>query len=292
MPRVRKPRAAPVVQDRPSQWRVLLRRQRRLLPPAAIGLALLVICGAGFAGLHALNRGQSLRDRLGRATAAIGLRVRDVEIVGRQKTPEPMVRAALGVIPGEPILTYGIDAARARIETIQWVASASVRRVLPDTLVVNLTERRPFAVWQHDGHFALIDRDGQMVTDSDMAAFANQLPLVVGSGAAPAAATLLDALATQPDLQKRVEAAVRVGERRWNLRLNNGTDVMLPEGAEPQALKRLAELQADHALLDRPLQTIDLRFPDRMVLRPMPSRAGDGRPDKDTSPQTATRKPT
>lgn len=268
MPRVKKPRPMPKVQDRPGRWQVLLRRQRRLLAPAAAGLAIVVVLGGGLSVLHAIGQGTSFRERVGDATGHLGLRVAQVIVEGRLKTPEPLLRAAIGVAPGDPILAYSVQAARARIESINWVRAATVERRLPDTIVVQLVERRPFAVWQHEGKFRLIDRDGQVVTDSDVADFANQLPLVVGAGAPQAAASLLDALATQPAIQARVTAAVRVGERRWNLRMNNGTDVLLPEGADVQALARLAELQAQHALLDRPLQAIDMRLPDRLVLRP------------------------
>jgi cell division protein FtsQ len=114
---------------------------------------------------------------------------------------------------------------------------------------------------------------------------------VVGLGAPAAAAALIDALAAQPTIQSRVTAAVRVGERRWNLRLNNGTDVLLPEGAEVPALARLAELQQSHALLDRPLERVDMRLPDRFVFRPLPSHAPDGKPEAKDGP-TAARKPT
>ena len=156
-----------------------------------------------------------------------------------------------------------------RIETLSWVEQATVERRLPDTIVVNVQERRPFAIWQNHGKFVLIDRAGQVVADQDVANFRN-LPLVVGPGAPAAAAPLLDALTARPALQKRVVAAVRVGERRWNLQMNNGTDVMLPEGHEVAALDRLMQLQQDHALLDRPLVAIDMRLPDRLVLRPQP----------------------
>ena len=157
--------------------------------------------------------------------------------------------------------------ARSRIETLSWVEHAAVERRLPGTLVVNLTERRPYAIWQYQGKFTLIDRDGQVVTNEDVAAF-GELPLVVGAGAPAAATPLLEALDAQPALKSRVMAAVRVGERRWNLRMKNGTDVMLPEGAEPQALAKLAQLQSDDALLDRPLVVVDMRLPDRLVVRP------------------------
>ena len=288
MPRVKNPRAPvrPLVQDRPGRWQVLLRRQRRLLAPALGGSLLILALGAGVSALHIVGRGASFSERVGDATAGLGLRVENVVVEGRVKTPEPLLRAAIGIAPGEPILSYSVQAARARIESINWVHDATVERRLPDTIFVHLVERRPFAVWQHEGKFRLIDRDGQVVTDSDVADFASQLPLVVGAGAPRAAAALIDALATQPAIQGRVTAAVRVGERRWNLRLANGIDVLLPEGAETQALARLAELQAQHRLLDRPLQAIDMRLPDRFVFRPQP---------KDAEPKDAAqpaRKPT
>lgn len=264
-PRGRTPVRKPI--DRPARWKVLLRRQRKLLRPLLL-LGVIAVAGVGFVGLvHNLGSGENFQEDFGQATARLGLRVEKVLVEGRQKTPEPLLRAALGLSRGDPLLTFSLADARARIESIHWVQSASVERRLPDTIVVQLQERRPFAVWQHDGRYVLIDRDGHLVTDSEVAAFANELPLIVGAGAPDAAAKLVDALSAQPSIQSRVVAAVRVGERRWNLRMNNGTDVLLPEGAVPQALAKLVQLQADHKLLDRPLLAIDLRLPDRLVVR-------------------------
>jgi len=288
MPRVKKPRIPPrKVQDRPGRWQVLLRRQRRMVLPVAAAGALICAIGAGVSLLHAVGRGANFQERIADATGTLGLRIAHVDVDGRVKTPEVLLNAAIGAIPGAPILAYSVSAARARIESINWVESATVERRLPNTILVRLVERRPFAVWQHDGKFRLIDRDGQVVTDSNVADFASQLPLVVGTGAPQAAAALMDALAAQPDIEKRVTAAVRVGERRWNLRLANGIDVLLPEGAEPQALAKLAELEAQHQLLDRPLQAIDMRLPDRLVFRPQPQTHV-----ADPKDATAARKPT
>jgi cell division protein FtsQ len=285
----RKPRAAAQpampaafsrMPDRPGRWKLIWRRQKQILRQAMAGAALIAVIGVAGLVMQALGNGASLRDRLGDATGMLGLRVDTIRIDGRQKTPEPLLRAALGVREGDSILGFSVADARARIETIAWVQAATVERRLPGEIVVQLVERRPFAVWQLDGKFTLVDRDGAMVADSDVATFADQLPLIVGPGAPKAAAALLDMLAGQPDIQTRVVAAVRVGDRRWNLRMNNGADVLLPEGAEVQALARLAQLQATHALLDRPLQAVDLRLPDRLVIRP----AGDK--------PAVTRKPT
>jgi cell division protein FtsQ len=141
-------------------------------------------------------------------------------------------------------------------------------------------------VWQHQGRFVLIDHAGNTVTDSDVASFATQVPLVVGLGAPAAAASLIDALSAYPLIMSRMVAAVRVGERRWNLRMNNGADVLLPEGAEAPALAKLKELQSTYSLLDRPLQEVDLRLPDRLVIRPQPVKTDSKDADK------AGRKPT
>jgi cell division protein FtsQ len=264
------PAAPPRLQDRPGRWKLLWRNQRRRLRTAALlgGAATLV-----FGGLYAVQSvgdGANVRERIGDVAATLGLRVTHVVIEGRTKTPQVMLNAALGIRPGEPILSYSLAEARQRLESIKWVEHATVERRLPGTILVRLTERRPFAVWQTEGKFLLVDRDGEVVADSDVAAFADQLPLVVGPGAPKHAVALMELLGAQPELMKRVVAAVRVAERRWNLRMTNGADVMLPEGGEAPALARLAELHASQSLLDRPLAVVDLRLPDRLVVRPHP----------------------
>jgi cell division protein FtsQ len=281
MPRVtRTPRNS--VNDRPGRLKLLLRRQKRLLRPAgwtAFGLLVVLL---GVIAVHSATPGgtlATLRERLGGATAFAGLRITDVVIEGRANTPEPLLRAAIGVNRGDPILGFSVEMARQRVETLSWVEHATIERRLPGTLVVFLQERRPFAIWQNQGKFALIDRAGQLVANQNVAEF-RQLPLVVGPGAPAGAATLIDALTDRPELQKRVIAAVRVGERRWNLRLNNGADVMLPEGHEVPALDRLLQLQQEHALLDRPLAAIDMRLADRLVLRPRADAAAETLPPK------------
>lgn len=285
MPRVKSTRSLSSVSERPSRLRLLLRRQRRLIRPIAWGIAGFAVVLAATTLFHEVRPGSSLatlRERLGKAA---DMRVQDVVIEGRANTPEPLLRAAIGVSKGDPILGFSVEQARQRIESLTFVEHASVERRLPGTIVVDIKERRPFAVWQHDGKFQLIGRDGQVVQDQNLATFAG-LPLVVGEGAPAHAAQMLDMIAAQPALQSRVAAIVRVGDRRWNLSLKNGTDVMLPEGAEQAAINRLMELQSGHQLLDRPLAVVDMRLPDRLVLRPRAEQA--------TTPtiNTGTKRPT
>jgi cell division protein FtsQ len=287
MPRVT-PSPRNSVRDRPSRLKLLLRRRRRTLALAACGLVAIMLVGM----LTSLSRGSSqggvlggMRERLASGTAALGLRVGEIVIEGRANTPEPLLRAALGVSRGDAIFGFSVEAARARIQTLSWVDTATVERRLPATIVVNLIERRPFAIWQNQGKFVLVDRAGEVLANQDVAQF-RDLFLIVGPGAPLAAAPLLDALQARPSLQSRIVAAVRVGERRWNLRMNSGADVMLPEGAEIAALDRLMSLQQDHAVLDRPLQAVDLRLPDRLVIRPQPG--SDPRATNAASPKKPT----
>jgi cell division protein FtsQ len=268
----RSPRTS--VSGRPSGWRLMLRRQRRLLRPTAwllagCGVVVVVVILGHAATTRSASSGtvSSLRERLGAVAAASGLRVTDVVVEGRENTPEPLLRAAIGVSKGDSTLGFSLEDTRTRIELIPWVEHATVERRLPGTLVVSLQERRPFAIWQNQGKFVLVDRAGQVVANQDAALF-RHLPLIVGVGAPEAAKDILDALRDRPSLAEKVSASVRVGERRWNLRMSNGTDVMLPEGHQVAALDRLIQLQQERAVLDRPLAAIDMRLPDRLVFRP------------------------
>lgn len=297
MPRVRRSPRNSVV-DRPAPWRLMLRRSRRFLRPAlwvggavVVCLVVIFVLRSGRAGGAATESLAGLRERLGVVTAASGLRVQEVKIEGRANTPEPLLRAAIGVSKGDPILGFSVEAARSRIETLSWVEHATVERRLPGTVVVFLQERRPFAIWQNHGKFQLVDREGQVV-NQDVSQF-KKLPLIVGMGAPAAAAPLLDALTDRPALAEKVVAAVRVGERRWNLRMHSGADVMLPEGHEVAAIDRLMQLEQDHSLLERPLAAIDMRLPDRLVLRPKQEAVESATPGtKGTTVPVIAKKPT
>jgi cell division protein FtsQ len=261
---IRQPRD---VANRPSRLKLMLRRSKRFIRPALWGCAGFGVVLLGVLLVHSAQPGGTVAKIRAGLVQATNMPLQEIVIEGRDHTPEALLNTAIGVHVGDPILGFSLQEARARIEALSWVQYAAVERRLPGTLVVSLTERKPFAIWQNQGKFVLIGRDGQVVANEDIAAF-GELPLVVGAGAPEAATALLDALAAQPELKSHVVAAVRVGERRWNLRLKNGADVMLPEGAVVPALAKLMELQTSQALLDRPLATVDMRLPDRLVVRP------------------------
>ena len=125
---------------------------------------------------------------------------------------------ALDVRIGSPIFGVDLEAARERLAALPWVESVTIERRLPDMLYVRIVEAEPMALWQHEGKLRLLSRNGEPIDEPQPLRFAS-LPLVVGAGAPEHAAELLAMLATQPELQVQVKAAVRVGERRWNLQL-------------------------------------------------------------------------
>lgn len=272
---------------RPSRLRIWVKRRRSLLRPViygALGCAALGVVVLAVRAIDPAGRVRSIAEAFGGVGEAFGLEVQHVILEGRRNTPTDMIRAALGVARGDPMLEFSPEQARARIETIAWVQQAHVERRLPGTILVRIEERRPFAIWQNNGHFVIIDREGRVVASDGLDQF-GPLPLLVGTGADTTGAALHDVLRQQPEVAERVQAMVRIHERRWNLRLHNGTDVLLPENHEAAAIQRLGELQREAQLLDRPLAAIDLRLPDRLVLRP----TRQAEPAEQPAQQQATR---
>lgn len=205
-------------------------------------------------------------DRAIAVSAAFGLVVTDIEVEGRETTDAATIMQALAAERGTPILAVSPSRAKQQLEGLPWVRSAAIERRLPHTLYVRLVERHPLAVWQHGGKQELIDKDGEIIAVKDLSPFA-KLPTVVGDDAAAHAAKLIGMLASAPDLAGRVTAAVRVDDRRWNLRIDNAIDVLLPEQDPAAAWARLSELERTSKLLKRDIQTVDMRLPDRLVLR-------------------------
>jgi cell division protein FtsQ len=252
----------------PRRRRRLPRRIRR----GALWVLLAIIVAGGYGAIIASRTpaGEAAlmqaADGFIAATATLGLVVTNIEVQGRETTDAATVMAALSAARGSPILAISPGHAKEQLEALPWVRSATIERRLPGTLFVRLVERRPLAVWQHGGIQQLIDREGSVIAVDDLSRFAH-LPIVVGDDAAANAAALIDTLASEPELAARVSAAVRIGGRRWNLRIDDAIDVMLPEESPESAWTRLAELERTSLLLKRDVQTVDLRLPDRLVLR-------------------------
>jgi cell division protein FtsQ len=280
---MRRVSAAPPPRRRRTRWT----RWRSHLAAWLLIPAVLAVATVGAAGLGHLPLGHAIlhraSSRLLEASAALGLEVSDIRVTGRATTDRQTILDALGARLGTPILGVDLVRAKRRLESLPWVHAAVIERRLPDTLDVHLVERVPLALWQHDRKIQLIDRTGAVIPVTRLDRFA-KLPMVVGPDAASHAAALLKMLRSEPDLAARVTAAVWVGDRRWNLRLDNSIDVLLPADDPEAAWADLARLERSSAILQRDVETIDMRLPDRLVLRLVPQPAKDPAPEKKGRP--------
>jgi cell division protein FtsQ len=209
----------------------------------------------------------AIEHNLIRFTAMAGLRLENLTVEGRSRTTPDDVLAALDVTRGAPILTIDVAEARAALESLPWIKTARVERQLPDTVHVVIEERQPYALWQQGNRYTLVDRDGAPIVAVPSADPA--MRVLVGPDAPAHAAELFRELDNIPELSARVRAAVRVGRRRWNVYFDSdsGIAVRLPEDDIAAAWERLATLEKNHQILERDLEFIDLRLPDRLVVR-------------------------
>lgn len=260
-------RSARVVPRRPPKPRWL----RPLLVAGAVSLAVL----ASAAGLvfawesGAVARVLAMRTELARLLERhLDLRIRTVETIGRVRTDRSELVRTLASLEGQYILTVDLDAVRERLRDLPWVRRASLRRLLPGTLLVELEEREPAAIWHSPRGPQLIDRTGEIVPVGDLGPW-RHLPVLAGSEAPRRLSGLLDLLAGVPRIAERTTGAALVGGRRWNLLLDGRLEVRLPERDPAAALRLLAREQETRRLLDRAIEAVDLRADGWIVVRPM-----------------------
>lgn len=255
------------------------RKMSMLFRRPVLGLTLGLVLVVGVIGVFA---GGHVAHAIGRAEAAVvspfteaGFAVHDVTITGEEHTRKEAAAAAVAVPKGESIFGVNPDEARARLLMLPWVADAEVRRHFPDKVSVRLIEKRPFALWRNGNALLAVERSGAVITKVDEENDLGRLPLIVGNGAPEAAAPIIDAIAGQKAVQARLAAIERVAERRWDLLLSGGVTVRLPETGWERQLSELEKLIVEKGVLERDIESIDLRYPDNYVFR---LRNGDSRP--------------
>ncbi|GAB4355838.1 MAG: cell division protein FtsQ [Oricola sp.] len=226
---------------------------------------------AGLAGLFAATAlygsvvGGQFDGIVERTTSALGFAVEEVEVSGHHNTSEVAVFEALGLDGFTSLVSLDVREARAALEKLPWVETAKVRKVYPGKLEIALKERRAFAIWQTGDTLSLIERDGKVI-DAYAGSGFNSLPLVVGPGAATAAAPFMEILSAYPAFASQVKALIHVGERRWDVRLANGVTVKLPSREPEKAVERLLAMDAQTQILSRDIASVDLRLRDRTTV--------------------------
>ena len=201
----------------------------------------------------------------GKLSGLIGFAADDIRITGLVHQDAAMVLNALGVRPGGSLVGFDATNAKALLENLDWVSTATVQRSFPNKLEISVVERVPFAVWQRAGSYYVIDRSGSAMSNV-LPGNLPALPLVTGEGAQFEVADLVNQLEVSTDLSSKVSGAARVGQRRWNLYLDNGITILLPAENVAGALARLSTLESSQHLLSKGVRSVDLRFPGRVIV--------------------------
>ena len=195
-----------------------------------------------------------------------GLGLEQVTISGASQMRDNEVLAAAGLDWRVSLPFLDVNEVRTRLERVPLISSASVRKLYPNELAIGLTERAPHALWQLNGELFIIATDGTVIDLMQDPRFIS-LPLVVGDRANLRNNDYLNLLEAAGPLKNRIRAGTSISGRRWNLKMDNGMDVRLPERGAADAIGRLVKLQREQKILEKDVLAIDLRMPDRVIVR-------------------------
>lgn len=261
--------AKPSIEREPPH-RLIALVERYLPNRAGIAATVLLFLGsAGFGivkGGHVEELTSALSDTRNAIANSAGFRITTVAINGRKQLTQDEVLGIGGVNGRSSLLFLDAAAVRDKLKANPWIADATVLKLYPGQLQIDIVERSAFALWQQDGRLSVIADDGAVLEPYLSRRFLS-LPLVVGKGAETRAKDFLALLARYPQVRSVTKAAIFVGERRWNLRLKDGLDIRLPENDVGNALASLSKLDKEDKLFSRDIVAIDMRLPDRLTVQ-------------------------
>ena len=267
--------------ERQGRW---LRRPRRSQPlaervPRNIGswLALGFLTLSLTSGFVIGGQYEAMQENFGPPhhilARVLGFGIDRVTIAGLSGISEQEVLVAAGIDSKTSLLFFDADEARRQLEANPLIREAAVRKLYPGEISISLTEREPYALWQVKGELFVIAADGAVIDKMDDGRF-TYLPLVVGPNANVRASEYLALRKQAGPLAEHIRAGTLVSDRRWNLKLDNGMDVRLPEMKPEIAMQRFISLQTNDRILDKDLLSLDFREPDRVIARLSEEAAG------------------
>jgi cell division protein FtsQ len=264
----RSPVTSRLGRDEPPRLIALL---QRYLPRRAgiTATVLLLLCSAGLGivkGGHLEQFIAGVSDARNALANSAGFRITTVAINGRRELSQDEVLATGGVNGRSSLLFLDAASVRDKLKANPWISEATVQKLYPGQLRIDIVERTAFALWQRDGRLSVISDDGAVLEPYVPRRFLS-LPLVVGKGAEAHAKDFLMLLARYPRVNSATKAAVFVGERRWNLRLKDGLDIRLPENEVGNALATLSTLDKEERLFSRDIVAVDMRLPGRLTVQ-------------------------
>jgi len=256
--------------EREPPHRLIAAVERYLPNRSGVVLTVLLLAGSAAFGIvkggHLDEFISALSDTRNALANSAGFRITTVAINGRKQLTQDEVLASGGVNGRSSLLFLDAAAVRDRLKANPWIADATVLKLYPGQLQIDIVERSAFALWQQEGRLSVISDDGTVLEPYLSSRFVS-LPLVVGKGAETHARDFLALLAHYPQVHAVTKAAIFVGERRWNLRLKDGLDIRLPENEVGNALASLSKLDRDDRLFSRDIVAVDMRLPDRLTVQ-------------------------
>jgi cell division protein FtsQ len=240
---------------------------QRALTYAVLGVVVLVgLLIANWFGVP-----QMAYQQFGHMTAKAGFKVTDIQLEGTKRLDQLKVYDIVLEEQNPAILLVDLEGIRGELLKYGWIKDVRVSRQLPDRLIIQVTERKPVAVWNNGGSYRLLDDEGKVLDKISQAEIGN-MPVVSGANANLHLVELGQLLDKAQSLKSQVVGANWVGNRRWDLQFKSGKTVALPEGEElaGQALVNFTRMDGIHRLLERNIIHFDLRDPDRMYMREAP----------------------
>jgi cell division protein FtsQ len=196
---------------------------------------------------------------------SLGFQLEDVIVEGRIRTDKAQILGLLDLKRGKPLLSVDLSEAKEKLEKISWIKSAQVKRQLPNTLFIRISEKEPVSLWHNKGKTYLMDRDGELVETKEAYKY-KELPIITGNQAPHHMKEFMALLEKYSELKSHITSATHLRSSRWDLKLDNKVDVKLPEKEAEQALAYLLDL-TKHQLIQQEIMTIDLRLPGKLILR-------------------------
>lgn len=199
------------------------------------------------------------------ASAEVGFTLEKVIIKGNKNLPEDKIVSAINADVGTSLFSLNLEDIHSRLKKFSWVQHASIRRIMPNTIEIEVIERKPIAIWQNKMKLFLVDSDGSIITSKNIEKFTSLLH-VVGKDANLHADTLYENLQKSPEILENVTAAIRYGERRWNLVLKQNITVKMPEKDFCGALAYLDKMAKQKKLFGQKYKMLDLRDPGKYYI--------------------------
>ncbi len=198
-------------------------------------------------------------------TTDIGFAIKNITITGQKHTNIQQINKIVGIKKGSSIFSISLPNLKHRLEEIDWVKCVELERTLPDSIKISITERNPIALGQKDKKLFIIDDEGKIINEKNLAPF-KDLPIFIGDGVELYANSLVKVFKTEPELYKKITSVIRISERRWNIRFDNDLEIKMPENQFELAWKTVIKLYKKNELLKPEIAKIDLRIPNKIFI--------------------------